>query len=103
MGLLYEKMGKVELVKKVMFEGLLMYKELGFVMDKIGNKFMIWKFMNWYLKIFFEVEFLSKYKVYFLIIYYIVIKLFDCGRGLKEILEYLFSGYCEWGSCWFYD
>ena len=95
LGLLHEKMGKVELAKKAMLEGLLMHKELGLAMDKIGNKLMIRKFMNRYPKTFPEAEFPSKYKVHFPITYYIVIKLLDCGRGLNEILEYLSSGYCE--------
>ena len=95
LGLLHEKMDDVELAKKAMLEGLLMHKELGFAMDKIGNKLMIRKFMNRYPKIFPEAEFPSKYKVHFPITYYIVIKLLDCGRGLKEILEYLSSGHCE--------
>lgn len=88
-------MGKVELAKKAMLEGLLMHKELGLAMDKIGNKLKIRKFMNRYPKTFPEAEFPSKYKVHFPITYYIVIKLLDCGRGLNEILEYLSSGYCE--------
>ena len=95
LGLLHEKMGKVELAKKAMLEGLLMHKELGLAMDKIGNKLKIRKFMNRYPKTFPETEFPSKYKVHFPITYYIVIKLLDCGRGLNEILEYLSSGYCE--------
>ena len=95
LGLLHEKMNDVELAKKAMLEGLLMHKELGLAMDKIGNKLKIRKFMNRYPKTFPEAEFPSKYKVHFPITYYIVIKLLDCGRGLNEILEYLSSGYCE--------